>query len=178
MPTNIELKSRLDSIPAAEDAIRRAGAVMMATLHQVDTYFKVAHGRLKLREFPDRPAELIAYHRADEGSLRPSLYQVTPITLADAAGLRQSLEGTLGVKVVVGKVRRLWVYQTVRIHLDEVEGLGSFVEIESLVLPEVPQEMAVSLAHEVWAMLPVCPEQRITGSYSDLMLDQQLTTPN
>ncbi len=170
MPTNIELKSRLDDMDAAENALRVAGARFEATLVQTDTYFHVPIGRLKLRQVPGRPAELIGYHRADDANLRDSHYQVTPIAEADAPGLLASLGATLRVRVVVDKTRKLWMYQTVRIHLDDVRNLGTFVEIESLVLPGLQHYKAATIARHVWELLPVRPDQRVTGSYSDLFV--------
>jgi homotetrameric cytidine deaminase len=95
---------------------------------QRDTYFRVAEGRLKLREEEPGEAHLIAYRRPDAAEVRVSDYRVVPA----AAGLRDALAETLGVDVVVEKRRRLLLWETVRIHLDDVAGLGTFVELEAV----------------------------------------------
>ena len=97
---------------------------------QRDTYLRVARGRLKLREEQPGEPHLIAYRRPDQAQVRVSSYRVAPVLDADAT--RAALEDTLGVDVVVAKRRRLLLWETVRIHLDEVEGLGSFMELEAV----------------------------------------------
>jgi homotetrameric cytidine deaminase len=125
---NVELKA-LDPDPAR--TLERAlaeGAEDRGVIVQRDTYFKVAGGRLKLREEDAGEAHLIAYRRPDEAAVRVSDYRVVPAP----EGLRTALEETLEVDVVVEKRRRLLLWDTVRIHLDEVEGLGSFLELEAV----------------------------------------------
>jgi homotetrameric cytidine deaminase len=129
MASNVELKAR-DGDPAA--TLERAlalGAEDRGVLRQRDTYFRVPHGRLKLREQDGAPAELVQYVRADEAAARESRFERVPA----ADGVRDALAASLGVRVVVDKARHLLVVDDVRIHLDEVEGLGRFVELEALV---------------------------------------------
>ena len=95
---------------------------------QRDTYFRVASGRLKLREEEPGEAHLIAYARPDDADVRVSSYRVVPAPDGTLAALSE----TLGVDVVVEKRRHLLLWETVRIHLDEVTGLGSFVELEAV----------------------------------------------
>lgn len=129
MASNVELKAR-DPDPGATLARAQAlGAADHGVLRQRDTYFRVPHGRLKLREQEGAPAELIEYRRADEAVARESRYERVPA----ADGLREALASSLGVRVVVDKARRLLLHDDVRIHLDEVAGLGRFVELEALV---------------------------------------------
>jgi homotetrameric cytidine deaminase len=127
---NVELKA-LDPDPAR--TLERAlalGAEDRGVLVQRDTYFHVRAGRLKLREEEPGDAHLIAYSRPDAAEVRVSSYRVVPVP--DPDGLRAALAETDGVDVVVAKRRRLLLWETVRIHLDEVEGLGSFVELEAV----------------------------------------------
>ena len=130
---NVELKA-LDPDPAR--SLERAlalGAEDRGVIVQRDTYFRVRHGRLKLREEEPGEAHLIAYSRPDAAEVRVSSYRVVPV--ADPAGMRAALGETNGVDVVVEKRRRLLLWETVRIHLDEVEGLGSFLELEAVAEP-------------------------------------------
>ena len=127
---NVELKA-LDPDPARTLAVALAlGAEDRGVIVQRDTYFRVAQGRLKLREEQPGEAHLIAYERPDAAEVRVSSYRVVPVP--DPGGLRAALAATLGVDVVVAKRRRLLLWETVRIHLDEVEGLGSLMELEAV----------------------------------------------
>ena len=99
-------------------------------LEQRDTYFHAVNGRLKLREIAGATAELIAYDRADLSGPKVSQYRVVPVL--DPAALAHALADALGVRAVVTKRRRLVLWENVRIHLDEVEKLGRFVELEAV----------------------------------------------
>jgi len=166
---NIELKA-VDADPAAtERACRELGALHAGTLAQRDTYFAVSHGLLKLREDTEAGAgELIFYLRAREAGLRSSSYWRAPAS--DPAALRDLLTAAHGVLGVVAKRRRLYLHRGVRIHLDEVEGLGSFIELESVLAVagrESPAE-ARALA-EVVAALGLAGRETIAGGYLELL---------
>jgi adenylate cyclase, class 2 len=136
---NLELKA-LDPDPGGSlDAGRALGAHDAGTIHQRDTYFGVSRGRLKLREESPGAPHLIAYERADEAAARASRYRTVAVT--DAA-MRETLAGVLGVVAVVEKRRRLLLWEGVRVRLDLVAGLGSFVELEAVASP------GSDLAHE------------------------------
>ena len=127
---NVELKAA-DPEPARTlERALAAGAEDRGTIVQRDTYFRVARGRLKLREEQPGDAHLIAYERPDDAAVRVSAYRVVPAP--DPPALLAALAGTLGVDVVVAKRRRLLLWETVRIHLDDVEGLGTFLELEAV----------------------------------------------
>jgi adenylate cyclase class IV len=128
---NIELKA-VDPDPAASERIcRELGAIDGGVLAQRDTYFGVERGRLKLREDTDRATgELIFYLRGDDSGLRSSRYWRAPTV--DPGALASLLEAAHGVVAVIAKRRRLFLFQNVRIHLDAVEGLGDFIELESV----------------------------------------------
>ncbi len=130
---NVELKAH-DPDPARTlERALEAGARDAGLLRQRDTYFTVPHGRLKLREEDPGGATLIAYDRPDAGTARVSSYRLVPVD--DAASLRGALEAANGIDVVVVKRRHLLMWETVRIHLDEVRGLGSFLELEAVAQP-------------------------------------------
>ena len=166
---NIELKAA-DANPAAtERACRALGALDGGLLVQRDTYFAVARGKLKLREDVERgDGELIFYLRGDESGLRSSSYWRAPA--ADPGALRELLAAAHGVLGVVAKRRRVFLHRNVRIHLDDVEGLGSFIELES-VLASAGEESAAeaeALA-EVVAALALAGRETIAAGYLDLM---------
>src|SRR5438552_986853 len=112
---NIELKARCIDLAAAARAGDAIGATIQGVLVQIDTYFHVASGRLKLRETEGKAAELIWYRREDTAELRGSDYYVLPIPLAQET--RAALGGALGVRGEVRKRRTLYLWENVRIHL-------------------------------------------------------------
>lgn len=161
---NLEIKAR-DPDPAR--SLERAlalGAEDHGEITQRDTYFGRTAGRLKLREQSPGDAELIEYRRPDEAGPRVSDYRLVPVSAPDA--LREALDAALGTLVVVEKRRRLLLWEGVRIHLDEVEGLGSFVELEAT---DADPSKVVFLRAE----LDIPDERLIAGSYSDLLLDSR-----
>jgi homotetrameric cytidine deaminase len=165
---NVELKAR-DADPRG--TLERAlalGAEDRGVLVQRDTYFRVARGRLKLREeWPEGAGaaprrELIPYDRVDAAEARESRFERVP---ADSA-LGPALSAALGVRVVVAKRRRLLVRDGVRIHLDEVEGLGAFVELEARVATTTEEAAARCAAvREALAVGAIEPR-----GYADLLL--------
>jgi homotetrameric cytidine deaminase len=167
---NVELKAR-DTDPAA--TLERAlalGATDEGVLTQRDTYFERARGRLKLREQDggrEAGARLIAYTRRDDEAARTSAYRLAEV--ADPAALREALDAALGTLVVVEKRRRLLLFENVRIHLDEVRDLGSFVELEGVAAPDSD----LSREHDLVARLreELALGEPVAGSYSDLLLD-------
>jgi predicted adenylyl cyclase CyaB len=166
---NIELKTADPDPVATEAACRALGADPHGELRQRDTYFAVPDGLLKLRE--DRAsgtAEVIFYRRADAQGLRSSSYWRAPV--ADPAAHAALLEAAHGVLGVVAKRRRLWLHRNVRIHLDAVEGLGDFVELESVLAAanaESPEE-ARALG-EVIEALGLAGRDAIGPGYLELM---------
>jgi predicted adenylyl cyclase CyaB len=164
VPRNLELKCRIASVA---DACKRAcecGARPHGILEQVDTYFVVPHCRMKLREFGDGSAELITYLRANTGGERWSSYR--KIDVPPRNGLKESLGEALGIRCVVRKRRHLFLIDGARIHIDEVDGLGSFLEFEVTV---ENQEQAGSIMQGLIAAFALNAEEGIAGSYADLI---------
>ncbi|HEX7297481.1 MAG TPA: cytidine deaminase [Solirubrobacteraceae bacterium] len=167
---NVELKAR-DPDPAA--TLSRAlalGAGDEGVLHQRDTYFGQARGRLKLREQEGARgtlAQLIAYERPDATQARTSAYRLADV--ADPAALREALDAALGTVVVVEKRRHLLLYENVRIHLDDVAGLGTFVELEGV----APSDSDLTREHELVAHVreALALGAPVAGSYADLLQD-------
>ena len=165
---NVELKAT-DPDPERSLAVcRDLGAEDRGILVQRDTYFRVGDGRLKLREETPGGAALIQYHRSDRPEARESRYRIAPVE--DGAALRETLDAALGTLVVVDKQRRLLLWEGVRIHLDTVEGLGSFLELEGV----APEDSDLSAEHDRVAQLSEAlglDESRILAdSYSDRVL--------
>jgi homotetrameric cytidine deaminase len=164
---NVELKAR-DRDPARSlERARALGAEDRGDLRQRDTYFATARGRLKLREQEPGGAELIAYERADAAAARESRYRIAPV--ADGPALREALAAALGATVVVDKRRHLLVWEDVRIHLDEVEGLGAFVELEGVARDESDLSAEVGRVAHVRAELGIADDDLVAAGYADLI---------
>ena len=164
---NLELKA-FDPDPAATLAAALAlGAEDCGVLRQRDTYFHAVQGRLKLREAPPRPAELIAYARVDLDGPKVSLYRV--VEVADHVGLIAALTDALGVRCVVEKERRLLMWRNVRIHLDAVARLGYFVELEAVATSPGGLEVERERVEQLRTTLGISDEHLVARGYADLL---------
>jgi predicted adenylyl cyclase CyaB len=128
--TNLEIKARCRDLAAARAAAERLATRYVGVDAQTDTYFVTRAGRLKLRRSSLSGGQLIPYLRADQTGPKRADYQVLPVP--DADHLERTLAAILGVHRVVRKRREIFLVDNVRIHLDEVEGLGCFVELEAV----------------------------------------------
>jgi predicted adenylyl cyclase CyaB len=127
---NIELKASDPDRDRSLQVCANLGAADHGEIWQRDSYFETAHGGLKLREERPGPPHLIQFDRADEREQRESRYRIE--TVQDPANVTAMLALAFGLRVTVVKRRRLFLWQQVRIHLDEVERLGSFIELEAV----------------------------------------------
>jgi len=168
---NVEIKARCADIASMARAVAAAGAVWKFTVRQVDTYFRVPNGRLKLRSADGVDQSLIFYRRPDENAPKVSRYDLVPITPGQQIG--SILEQALGIKTVVRKRRELWRLDNIRIHLDEVEGLGSFLEFEVEVLRGRDVAGCRDQAHALLRRLEISESDLVAGSYSDLIDSEQ-----
>ncbi|HWF53898.1 MAG TPA: class IV adenylate cyclase [Solirubrobacteraceae bacterium] len=149
---NVELKA-IDPDPERSLRVcRELGAADHGVIHQRDTYFNAVHGVLKLREDPAAVAQLIHYERDDRTEQRLSRYRI--VEVPDGETLRAALGTALGVRGVVEKRRHLWLWDQVRIHLDDVSSLGHFIEFEAV----APAESDLSEQHRRVAELRVAFE--------------------
>lgn len=165
---NIELKARVADLTAAEAvAVRLAGPEPNARLSQLDTYFRVPDGRLKLRETKGGRAELVFYRRADSRELRPCEYEIAPV--GDADGIKRLLGAAFGVRAVVEKTRTVYLYRNVRIHLDRVERLGAFLEFEAVVPEGAADAEGEALVRELMQEFSIRPEDLVGESYCDMI---------
>lgn len=167
MPTNIEIKARVQDRAALEARASEVTEQPPQIIPQVDTFFATANGRLKLRELaPDR-GQLVYYERADQDGPKRSDYRI--IETRDVAPLRELLTRALGLRGVVRKTR--WLYQIgqTRLHLDEVEGLGHFMELEVVLLPGQSEADGMAIANDLMDRLGVRPDDLLEGAYMDLL---------
>jgi homotetrameric cytidine deaminase len=176
---NVELKAR-DVDPERTLAAALAhGATDQGVLEQKDTYFAAREGRLKLRE--ERAgdaaptATLIAYARAVEAAARTSAYHL--VDVPDPAVLAGALDAALGTVVVVEKFRRLLLWEGVRIHLDAVEGLGTWVELEAVAAPDSDLADEHRKVAELRDVLGMADEHVVADGYAALLLAAGAATP-
>jgi homotetrameric cytidine deaminase len=171
---NVELKAR-DRDPEATLAAASAhGAADQGVLRQKDTYFAAREGRLKLRE-EDDGATLIAYARADQATARTSAYHL--VAVPDPAALAAALDASLGTVVVVEKFRRLLRWEGVRIHLDAVEGLGTWVELEAVAAAGSDLGDEHRKVAELRAVLEIDDADVVAGGYAAMLLEAGAATP-
>lgn len=128
--TNLEIKARCADLDAVRERAEALATSRLGIDRQTDTYFVTKRGRLKLRESSLSGGQLIPYLRPDQRGPKNSDYGVIPIE--EPERIKALLTGILGVHRVVRKVREIWLRENVRIHLDQVEGLGSFMELEAV----------------------------------------------
>jgi adenylate cyclase class IV len=165
---NIELKVRCADLAHAARATEQLGAKRQGVLEQLDTYFHCRHGRLKLRETAgDADAQLIWYARPDSTDFRGSDYYVLPISRP--LETRLALSSALGVRGEVRKRRELYLWHNVRIHLDDVAALGTFVEFEAVMRKGEGDEPSLDRLATLSRALEIRDADRIAVSYSDLL---------
>jgi adenylate cyclase, class 2 len=161
------LKAR-DRDPDKSEAVCGAlGARDCGTLIQRDTYFQARAGRLKLREETGASPHLIAYQRPDQAGERESRYRIVQVECPEE--LKVALSDALGIKAVVSKRRRLHVWEKVRIHLDDVEGLGSFIEFEAIAPPDSDLSKEQTKIETLRAEFGIREVDLVPGSYGDLI---------
>jgi predicted adenylyl cyclase CyaB len=168
MAVNFELKARVSSLAKARAQAQELGAAFQGILRQEDIYFRVPRGRLKLRLIDGVGAELIFYERHEVELERWSHFTREPVE--DGGALKQMLTEALGVLAVVRKERWLYQYDLARIHIDEVEGIGEFIEFEVMT---TDQQKASTLMHSLRQFFHVRDEEIFKGSYSDMVLKEK-----
>ncbi|HEX4148465.1 MAG TPA: class IV adenylate cyclase [Pirellulales bacterium] len=164
---NIELKARLASLAAAREVAKEVATEHLGSERQIDTYFVSSHGRLKLREIEGRQSQLVWYQRPDQASAKQSDYLLVPV--AAPAALKAALARACGTRVVVVKCREIFLADNVRIHLDQVAGLGEFLEFEAVLGEGVSAELGRSQVAELATRFGIEAAQLIDASYADLL---------
>ncbi|MAE96273.1 MAG: adenylate cyclase [Deltaproteobacteria bacterium] len=169
MPTaNIEIKARCRDLAAARERVTGLATSWIGVEEQVDTYFQTRTGRLKLRESSRSGGQLIPYLRPDESGPRRSDYQV--IACPDPGETRRLLLELLGLHTVVRKRREIALVDNVRVHLDEVDGLGPFIELEAVFDGSAGEEAANrARVAELMQALGVREADLIDGSYESML---------
>jgi predicted adenylyl cyclase CyaB len=164
---NFEFKAKVDSIEAYENKLLILNPVFKGTDHQIDTYFNVTKGRLKLREGNIENA-LINYDRENVNDAKQSdviLYQHEP-----NAALKNILTKQLGLKITVDKKRKIYFIDNVKFHFDNVKGLGTFLEVEAIDSNETfTIEQLKAQCDKYFNYFGLDKSQLVDKSYSDLV---------
>jgi predicted adenylyl cyclase CyaB len=167
MSRNIEIKARIDSVEtltAKVAALADEGPIEIA---QDDTFFRCQSGRLKLRTFSNGTGELIFYRRANQLGPKESFYVLSPTSAPDS--LRELLSLAYGQVGRVRKRRILFMVGRTRVHIDKVEQLGNFLELEVAMIDGEPSDAGIREAHRLMERLDVRSHQLIEDAYVDLL---------
>lgn len=169
MSRNLEIKARINDSASAERIAAEIGASFEGEFFQVDTYFNVKSGRLKLREFKSGVSELIFYNRIEDDFERWSDYEIAQLN--EANDFKNLLVKALGVKVIVEKKRKVYTFKNARIHIDDVVGLGNFIEFE--VIYNGDEKQVENLMRFLIDKFGLKRESFVKVSYCDLLLQKQ-----
>ena len=171
MPTNIEIKARARDFNAIRSRAKALSEDREQVIQQVDTFFNSEKGHLKLRELGRERAQLIYYERPDQGGPKRSDYHI--FETGDPDNLRTTLSLALGTRGVVRKTRYLYLAGQTRIHLDDVIGLGQFIELEVVLRPDQSDAEGQTIALDLMSKLGVDKSDLLEGAYMDLIESKQ-----
>ena len=164
---NVEIKARVSDL---EHQIREASRISdtaREVIYQEDTFFPCREGRLKLRKFDEKRGEIIFYKRADEKGPKVCRYHVCPVH--NPGCLEETLRAALGVHGVVRKKRTLLLAGQTRIHFDDVEDLGHFIELEVVLSPGQSQAEGQAIARRLMQKLGISEADLLDEAYVDLL---------
>jgi len=167
MATNIEIKAGVKDVERFRALAEEVSDTRETVIEQEDVFFRSPRGRLKLRLLSPSSGQLIYYERADAAGPRPSEYLIFETASPDR--LLDVLGGALGVRGTVKKTRTLYMAGRTRIHLDEVEGLGTFAEIEVVLEPSQSAEEGASIARGLMKRMGIEESDLVTTAYIDLL---------
>jgi len=171
----VELKAKTEDLNTARNLVKSLGAHYIGTFHQIDTYFEVPKGRLKLRQIEGQDkAELIHYEREDIPG--PKKSKVFILTIPKPETFKSLFEKVLEQKVVIDKNREIYRHKGTQIHLDNVKDLGTFIEFErktrsSAKATQKDQEVL----KEMMKKLGIEEDKLLKDSYSDLAIARAST---
>ncbi|GEM_PF-259663 len=172
---NIEIKARYPDLEKGARIAEKLGGSRQGTDIQCDTYYRVRSGRLKLRTSTLSPNYLVGYHRPDQSAAKESNYTI--VEIADPENLHTALESTLGTWLVVRKSRTIFLIENVRVHLDEVDELGQFLEFEAVISDGRTPEEGHEQVRQLMKEFGIGESDLIDRSYSDLLQASEAAEP-
>ncbi len=167
MPANIEIKARVGDLAALKNRAVSLSDTRMEIIPQEDIFFQIPNGRLKLRMLAPDCAQLVYYTRSDVAGPKRSEYLIHEVK--EPGALRTLLSRALGVRGVVRKTRQLFKVGQTRVHLDEVDGLGTFVELEVVLQQGQSDEQGQAIAEDLMGKFGIKAEDLMEGAYIDLI---------
>ena len=168
MNVNIEIKARIENFEVLNGKIEDLYNIQPEEIFQVDTFFNIEKGRLKLRTFSTKGnGELIYYERNNSVSPKRSDYYIYKSDNPEE--LKKLLEISLGIRGEVRKRRLLYLVGNTRIHLDEVDKLGSFIELEVVLTPEQTEKEGEIIAEKFIEELDIKEKDLVELAYIDLL---------
>jgi len=172
MASNIEIKARVDDSDALKARAETLSEQPLKIIPQEDTFFNTEKGRLKLRVLAPDLGYLIYYERVNQDGPKRSDYHLAETR--DPESLKKALSLALGVRGVVRKTRCLYMVGQTRIHVDDVEGLGHFMELEVVMREGQSDAEGQAIAEDLMRRLGVREDALIEGAYMDLIEDKSL----
>jgi adenylate cyclase, class 2 len=171
MAKNLEIKAFCTDLEKTEPIVKKIATMFLGLDSQTDTYFYTKNGRFKLRESSISGSYLIPYLRPNQTNAKLSMY--AKIDIQDTANVKSLFEQLLGIECIVKKKRSIYLYENIRIHLDEVDELGSFIEFEA-VLDEInsDEKKEQEKVNFLLRKLKVGNEDLIAASYENLLKDK------
>ena len=173
MPVNIEIKAKVKKIEVLKAKIESLYKIKPLEIFQDDTFFNIEKGRLKLRTFSKDKGELIFYERSNSSGPKRSDYFIYKTENPDE--LKKLLQISLGIRGVVRKKRFLYLVDNTRVHLDEVENLGTFLELEVVLNTEQTENEGKEIAKDFMDKLNIDKKDLIDLAYIDLLEKQNLS---
>jgi predicted adenylyl cyclase CyaB len=167
MARNVEIKARVGEPAQLLARVRALAERGPVEIRQDDTFYPCASGRLKLRILADDEGQLIHYHRTDATAPKESRYTI--VATAAPHALRETLAQALGTRGRVRKKRTLFLVGPTRIHLDEVEGLGHFMELEVVLAENQATAEGIAIARDLMRQLGIGDDQLVDRAYVDLL---------
>jgi predicted adenylyl cyclase CyaB len=167
MPVNIEIKARVHDFYALRQRAEQLSDAPCQVISQEDTFFNCPHGRIKLRELGPQHGQLVYYLRQDSAGPKHSDYKI--FETDNPAELKTIMAQAYGVRGVISKVRYLYMVGQTRIHLDDVLGLGKFIELEVVLRSDQTDEQGQAIAEDLMRKLGIREADLIEAAYMDLM---------
>lgn len=167
MPSNIEIKAHVRDFDAIRRRAEKLSNTPVEVIPQVDTFFNTPHGRLKLRVLAEDKGQLIYYTRPDQEGPKRSDYHLS--LTSDPENLERVLKLAYGIRGIVRKTRYLYIVDQTRVHLDDVEGLGQFMELEVVMQAGQSDAEGQLIAEGLMSALGVERRDLLEGAYMDLL---------
>ena len=167
MPANIEIKARVHDFKSLQQKVELLSDAPCQVIQQEDTFFNCQNGRIKLRELGPHRGQLVYYLRPDISGPKHAEYKI--FETDDPAGLKTILTEAYGVRGVVSKVRYLFMVGQTRIHLDDVKGLGTFIELEVVLQADQTDTEGQAIAENLMHRLGILESDLIDTAYMDLI---------